>query len=66
MVVGPTYRAQPTFFRPDPKKPQIVAENKLGDESFARPAIRGERVYIRTAVGSGAGRQEYLYCLGVR
>jgi outer membrane protein assembly factor BamB len=58
---GTTY-----VFRPDPKKLEIVAENKLGDESFASPAICGGRIYIRTAVGSGGERQEYLYCLGVR
>ena len=58
---GTTY-----VFRPDPKKRDIVAENKLGDESFASPAICGGRIYIRTAVGSGGERQEYLYCLGAR
>ena len=50
---------------PNPAKLEIVAENKLGDESFASPAICQGRIYIRTAVGSRAQRQEYLYCLGM-
>jgi outer membrane protein assembly factor BamB len=58
---GTTY-----VFRPNPAKLEIVAENKLGDESFASPAICQGRIYIRTAVGSRAERQEYLYCLGTR
>jgi outer membrane protein assembly factor BamB len=58
---GTTY-----VFRPNPAKLEIVAENKLGDESFASPAICGGRIYLRTAVGAGADRQEFLYCLGAR
>lgn len=58
---GTTY-----VFRPNPTKLDIVAQNKLGDESFASPAICGGRIYLRTAVSPGADRQEYLYCLGTR
>jgi outer membrane protein assembly factor BamB len=51
-------------FRPDPRSLQIVAENQLGDEGFASPAMVGPHVYLRTAKRLPAGRQEYLYCIG--
>lgn len=57
--LGTTY-----VFRPNPAKLELVAENQLGDDSFASPAVVGGRVYLRTSFGTGAKRQEYLYCLG--
>jgi outer membrane protein assembly factor BamB len=51
-------------FRANPDKFEPIAENQLGDESFASPAVVGNRVYLRTATGHGASRQEHLYCLG--
>lgn len=51
-------------FKPNPEKLELVAENQLGRESFASPAIVGGRIYHRTAVQEGGKRQEYLYCLG--
>ncbi len=51
-------------FKPNPEKFEAVAENQLGDEGFPSPAIIGNRVFIRTATGSGKGRKEFLYCLG--
>ncbi|MBN8626868.1 MAG: PQQ-binding-like beta-propeller repeat protein [Planctomycetes bacterium] len=43
---------------------ELLAENQLGDESFASPAALGDKLYIRAASGAGGSRQEYLYCLG--
>lgn len=57
--LGTTY-----VFRANPEALELVAENKLGDESFASPAVCGGRIYLRTAVGTGDKRQEFLYCLG--
>lgn len=57
--LGTTY-----VFKPDPKACQIVAENKLGDESFASPAVAGSQLFLRVATGSGGERREFLYCLG--
>jgi outer membrane protein assembly factor BamB len=56
---GTTY-----VFKPNPESFELVAENQLGDESFASPAVCGGKIYIRSASGSGAKRQEYLYCFG--
>lgn len=53
---GTTY-----VFRADPKSFQLVAQNQLGREAFATPAICGGQIFLRVA---GAGRQEILYCLG--
>ena len=53
-----------TVFRADSAKFTRVAENQLGDEGFASPAVSAGRLYLRTAEGSGPGRQEWLYCIG--
>lgn len=42
----------------------LVAENTLGDEAFASPAVVGDRLYLRVARRTGDTRQEYLYCIG--
>jgi hypothetical protein len=42
---------------------KLVAQNKLGDEALASPAICGNRVYLRSAK-KGGNRQEYLWCVG--
>ncbi len=51
-------------FKPNPEKLEMVAENQLGSESFASPAIVGGQIFHRTATRQGGQRQEYLYCLG--
>ncbi|MCC6231742.1 MAG: PQQ-binding-like beta-propeller repeat protein [Verrucomicrobiales bacterium] len=43
---------------------QLLAQNKLGDEAFASPAIAGGRIFLRVAA-TGDRRQESLYCLGL-
>jgi len=55
---GTTY-----VFRASPESFQLVAQNQLGDEAFATPAICGGRIYHRVADNT-AGREEMLYCLG--
>ncbi|MCA9074836.1 MAG: PQQ-binding-like beta-propeller repeat protein [Planctomycetaceae bacterium] len=56
---GTTY-----VFKANPEKYEQVGMNQLGDESFASPAICGDRIYLRVAENTGNNRQEYLYCLG--
>ncbi|MCA9026593.1 MAG: PQQ-binding-like beta-propeller repeat protein [Planctomycetaceae bacterium] len=51
-------------FKANPERFEEVAVNRLGDESFASPAICGGRIYLRVADNSGNNRQEYLYCIG--
>ena len=52
------------IFKADPAQYRPVAENRLGDEVFATPAVCGGRIYHRVAEFIGQDRQEMLYCLG--
>lgn len=55
---------QTFIFKATPSKFELLAENKLGDEVYATPAICGGRIYMRVVERSGEQRQEVLYCLG--
>lgn len=57
---------QTFIFNADPAKFELVAENQLGEEVFATPAICGGRIYQRVVDRAGAQRQEMLYCVGNR
>ncbi|MEX0701256.1 MAG: PQQ-binding-like beta-propeller repeat protein [Planctomycetales bacterium] len=50
--------------KPGPARFELVAQNQLGDEAFATPAVCGDRIYLRVADGSTGRRQESLYCIG--
>ena len=49
-------------FHPNPDRYEEVAENKVGDESFASPAACGGQIFLRVAHHTGNKRQEILYC----
>jgi outer membrane protein assembly factor BamB len=51
-------------FKPNPERFELVARNELGTDSFASPAVSGNRLFLRVAFRSGAKRDEFLYCLG--
>lgn len=51
-------------FKPNPQRYEAVAENQLGEEGFASPAVVRNQMFVRTATSSGGKRQEWLYCLG--
>ena len=60
-----TNEAGETFiFKASPDGYKKVAQNRLGDEAFASPALCGNRLYYRVAENTGGKRQEFLYCLG--
>lgn len=48
--------------RPNPERFELVAENHIGTESFASPAICGGQIFLRVATKNGIQRQETLYC----
>ena len=52
-----------SVFEATPEKFTMLAQNTLGDEAYASPAISGNRIYLRHAV-KGEPRQEYLWCIG--
>ncbi|MFP6907549.1 MAG: PQQ-binding-like beta-propeller repeat protein [Verrucomicrobiota bacterium] len=51
-------------FKADPSGFQLVAENKLGDDSFATQSICGNRIYTRVGYRAGGTRREMLVCIG--
>ncbi|MFZ9745121.1 MAG: PQQ-binding-like beta-propeller repeat protein [Opitutaceae bacterium] len=46
-----------------PAGAKVLAQNKLGDESLASPAIAGGRIYLR-ASKTTPERQDFLWCIG--
>ncbi len=78
--VGGTFRASPvlsdgnvyvtdmsgktTIFRANPRKFELVAENQLGAEGWASPAISSGQIFLRVADETNGRRQEWLYCIG--
>ncbi len=57
-----------SFFvwKASPDNFQLLAENQLGDESFASPAVAGGQLFLRVAKQEDGKRQEYLFCIGNR
>lgn len=55
-----------SFFvwKASPEKFELLAENQLGDESFASPAVAGGQLFLRVAKQESEVRQEYLFCIG--
>lgn len=55
-----------SFFvwRANPEKFELLAENLLGEESFASPAVAGGQLFLRIAKQEDGRRQEYLFCIG--
>jgi outer membrane protein assembly factor BamB len=51
-------------FQADPSKFTSVAENQLGSEGWASPAISAGRLLLRVVEQEGGRRQEYIYCIG--
>ena len=46
-----------------PAGAKVLAQNKVGDEALASPAIAGGRVFLRAAKMTPE-RQDYLWCIG--
>ena len=51
-------------FRASPDRFDLLAENPSGNSIFATPVAVNDRLYLRTGVGSGQSRQEYLVAIG--
>lgn len=47
-----------------PDRFDLLGENPTGDSIFASPVAVDDRIYLRTGVGEGAERQEYLVATG--
>ena len=53
-------------FKASPDKYEQLAENQLGDSSFASFVAVDNQLFIRSGKGDGAGRKETLYCIGTK
>lgn len=62
-IYATSLRGVTSVFEATPQHFKMIAQNELGDEAFASPAICGNRVYLRSAK-KGDPRQEYLWCIG--
>jgi hypothetical protein len=47
-----------------PEKYELIAENPMGDEIYASPAVSKNQLLMRTAIMEKGNRQEYLYRIG--
>jgi outer membrane protein assembly factor BamB len=56
---GTTY-----VFRASPDGFENIAENQLGESSFASPAYADGKLILRHASSTGGSRQEFLYAIG--
>ncbi|MFH5802448.1 PQQ-binding-like beta-propeller repeat protein [Alienimonas sp. DA493] len=52
-----------TVYRATSEGFEKLAENQLGEECYASPAVVGDALLIRSASGRGADRQDRLYCI---
>jgi outer membrane protein assembly factor BamB len=64
-IYASNVRGRTFVFEATPKNFKIIAQNQLGDEAYATPAICGGRIYLRVAK-RGDKREEFLYCLGAK
>lgn len=55
-----------SVFKASAQELEVVAENQLGHEVFATPAVSGGCFFLRVAVKAGARRDEKLYCVGLK
>jgi outer membrane protein assembly factor BamB len=53
-------------FKATPDGFKSVAENQLGMDAFASPAVCGGRIYLRVGTTTAGKRQEVLYCVGTK
>ena len=53
-------------FKASPEKFEQIAQNQLGDSSFASAVAVDGQLFLRVGEGSGAGRKETLYCIGMK
>ena len=63
-IFATSERGRTFIFRATPDGFELLAENQLGDETFATPTICGNRVYLRVAAQENGRRQETLVCIG--
>lgn len=61
-IYATSLRGVTSVFEATPQQFKLLAQNQLGDEALASPAICGNRIYLRSAK-KGEPRQEFLWCV---
>lgn len=62
-IYATSLRGVTSVFEASPSGAKLLAQNALGDEALASPAICGDRIYLRHAK-KAEPRQEFLWCVG--
>lgn len=62
-IYATSLRGVTSVFEATPQAFKLLAQNQLGDEAFATPAIAGGQIFIRSAK-KAEPRQEFLWCVG--
>ena len=65
-IIASNERGEFFVFKANPQKLEILHRTQMGNESFASPAISGNRMFLRVAHRQSGQRQETLYCIGDR
>ena len=63
VVYVTSLRGVTSVFEATPQRFKLIAQNKLGDEALATPAICDGRIYLRS-VKTGDPQQDSLWCIG--
>ncbi len=62
VVIVPNLEGSTFVFRAGEEFEEI-AENRLGDDAYASPAVAGGQIFLRIGVGKGTDRREQLVCI---
>lgn len=63
-IYVPNLSGETTVFEASADAFKLVAENSLGSDSYASPAIAGGQIFMRVGVQTKGGRRERLVCIG--
>lgn len=63
-IIASNEKGEFFVIKANPQQLEVLHRTQIGNESFASPAISGNRMFLRVASGRGIDRQETLYCIG--
>ena len=64
LILAANQEGETFIFKASPKEFELVAQNHLGEDVYATPAVCGGHIYQRVAQREGEVRQEWLYAIG--
>ncbi len=63
VVYASTLSGNTHLFKVSSEGMERIATNRLGDDTYASPAISENAIFLRTGSGSGSSRKESLHCI---